>query len=124
MASDIDSQQDEQKITEVRKLLIKQKQQIQGYHIHSPLIRLRICVITQLKYEKTQLLTIWLRKKTQKKSPICNTGKINCVPVFIVVGRTTAYAVYIIQKCHWTCANRSIGSHFFSVLSLVDCDFS
>ena len=25
----------------------------------STLIRLRICVITQLKYEKTQLITIW-----------------------------------------------------------------
>ena len=28
-------------------------------HIRSTLIRLRICVITQLKYEKTQLITIW-----------------------------------------------------------------
>ena len=35
MASDIDSQQDEQKITEMRKFLIKQKQQIQGYHIQA-----------------------------------------------------------------------------------------
>ena len=27
--------------------------------LFSTLIRLRICVITQLKYEKTQLITIW-----------------------------------------------------------------